>query len=74
MSRTPEKIVNKKKKSRQDKCFGVGFLLWLLAAGAFVSDSTGWGVILVLIGISFFYVGSKIKTTHNKKAELGLYD
>lgn len=73
MSRTPEQIENKAAKKVQGYFYWAGVISGFISYGAFDSGDNSAGLILALLAVSLIWGGSKIKTTHDKKGEMGVY-
>lgn len=73
MSRTPEQIENKAAKKVQGYFYWAGVISGFASYGGFENGNNGLGLILALLAISLIWGGSKIKTTHRKEHEVGVY-
>jgi hypothetical protein len=73
MSRTPEQIENKAAKKVQEYFYGAGVISGFASYVGFENGNNGLGLILALLAVSLIWGGSKIKTTHDKKGEVGVY-
>jgi hypothetical protein len=73
MSRTPERLPNKTGETIQGWFYGLGTLSGFISWGLFENNNDGKGMIFGAVCVLLFYIGSKVKTTYNKKGEVGVY-
>lgn len=73
MSRTPEQIENKAAKKAQGYVYWAGVISGFVSYGAFDSGDNGAGLLFAMLAVALIWGGSKIKTTYDKKGELGVY-
>ncbi len=73
MSRTPEKIIDKKAENRQGKCYGFAFLFGLISWALFDNGKVEAGFLFAGAAFLLYWIASKIKTVFHKTYENATY-